>query len=335
MDQNSIASPLPKENAKDAFLHLLSAAMLYLSVIGFITLWWQIINFLVPDKLNPQGYGSQIYMTLIWGTSALVVAFPVLILISWIIGRDLKANPAKREAGVRKWLWYITLFVSALTIIIDLVTLIFNFLRGDLTTQFFLKLGVILVSAAAVFGYYLWDLRKRDKVSGLPKKVAWIGVAVIAVSIGYGFFLVGSPAKQREIRFDEQRVSDLSQIQNSIANYWQQKNVLTKDLTELSVTGFNVPVDPETGKQYEYSATGSLSFRLCADFKTVLNSMAAASSMAGASTPYYSQAGLAMIPQNWVHGAARACFDTTIDPAFFKQPAGSAAVPAALAPVVK
>ena len=163
-------NPAAKEPAKDTFLHLLSAAMLYLSVIGFITLWWQIINFLVPDKLNPQGYGSQIYTTLIWGTSASVVAFPVLILISWIIGRDLRANPAKREAGVRKWLWYITLFVSALTIIIDLVVLIYNFLRGDLTAQFFLKLAVILISAAVVFGYYLWDLRKRAKDSTCRKE---------------------------------------------------------------------------------------------------------------------------------------------------------------------
>lgn len=322
-------NPAAKEPAKDTFLHLLSAAMLYLSVIGFITLWWQIINFLVPDKLNPQGYGSQIYTTLIWGTSASVVAFPVLILISWIIGRDLRANPAKREAGVRKWLWYITLFVSALTIIIDLVVLIYNFLRGDLTAQFFLKLAVILISAAVVFGYYLWDLRKRAKDSDLPKRVAWIAAAVIAASIGYGFFLVGSPAKQRDLRFDEQRTSDLQQIQNSAANYRQQKNALPTNLAELATVGYTVPADPETGQQYEYAVTGSLSFRLCANFKTVSNSAA------GASYSYYSQAGLTTVPQNWAHGAARACFDTTIDPAFFKQPAGSAAAPVPVAPPAK
>jgi hypothetical protein len=305
-----------KETAKDTFLHLLSAAMIYLSVIGFITLWWQIINFLVPDKLNPQGAGSQIYMTLIWGTSVLVVAFPVHALVSWIIGKDFKINPAKRESGVRKWLWYITLFVAALTIIIDLVTLIFNFLRGDLTTQFFLKSAVILAVAAAVFSYYFWDLKKKEKTTDLPKKIAWITAAVIAASIIFGFSLMGSPAKQRDLRFDEQRVGNLLEIQNSSANYWQQKSALPKNLNELSVIGYTMPKDPETGNQYEYSITGDLSFRLCADFKTVLNN----SEVSGKAQYFYSQAGLKTVPQNWIHGAEHTCFETTIDPAFFKIP---------------
>ncbi len=304
----------PKETAKDAFLHLLSAAMIYLSVIAFITLWWQIINFLVPDKLNPQGIGSGIYMTLIWATSALVVAFPVHVLVSWIIGKDLRANPAKREAGVRKWLWYITLFVSALTMVIDLVSLIFNFLRGDLTAQFFLKSLVILVVAAGVFGYFLWDLKKKEKPTDMPKKIAWIVGAVIFASIVFGFSLMGSPAKQRDLRFDEQRASELQQIQSAAANYWQQKKVLPKDLDELSVAGYGMPKDPETGKQYEYAVTGDLSFKLCADFKTVLSAESVNENM----PYYYKQAGLKTVPQNWVHGAERACFDTTIDPAFFK-----------------
>ena len=313
--ENTNVSNVPKETAKDAFLHLLSAAMIYLSVIAFITLWWQIINFLVPDKLNPQGIGSGIYMTLIWATSAIVVAFPVHVLVSWIIGKDLRANPAKREAGVRKWLWYITLFVSALTMVIDLVSLIFNFLRGDLTMQFFLKSTVILIVAAAVFGYFLWDLKKKDKATDMPKKIAWITAAVIAASIVFGFSLMGSPANQRDLRFDEQRTGNLQEIQNNAADYWQQKKVLPKDLNELSVTGYGMPKDPETGKQYEYAVTGELSFRICADFKTVLSAESV-----GKNTPYYygTRAGLMTVPQYWVHGAERTCFDTTIDPAFFK-----------------
>jgi len=326
MENTIQANLVPKETARDTFLHLLSAAMLYLSVIGFIALWWQIINFLVPDKLNPQGFGSSIYMTLIWGTSVLVVAFPVHVLVSWIIGRDFKTNPSKRESQVRKWLWYITLFVSALTIVIDLVTLMFNFLRGDLTAQFFLKLIVMLIVTAAVFGYYLWDLKKKAVITDKPKKIAWITAAVILVSIVFGFSLVGSPAKQRNIRFDEQRVMDLQQIQDSVANYWQQKNALPKDLAGLSVIGYLMPKDPETAQQYEYSMTGDLSFKICADFKTDL-----AAESAGEKTPYYySRSGLVTVPQSWAHGVGKACFETTIDKDFFKNQANpkSEAMPA-------
>jgi len=311
VSQVSVAS---KETAKDAFLHLLSAVTIYLSVIGFITLWWQIINFLVPDKLNPQGVGSGIYMTLIWGTSVLAVAFPVHILVSWIIGKDIKAYPAKREAGVRKWLWYITLFVAAITMIIDTVMLLYNFLRGDLTAQFFLKALVILVAAAAVFGYYLWDLKEKNKTGNLPKKIAWIAGGIILASIVYGFLLMGTPAKQRDIRFDEQRASNLQEIQNAAANYWQQKEILPQNLDELSVIGYVMPKDPETGKMYEYSVIGELSFELCADFAAFLSE-----ETSNEASRYYSRPGLKTVPQGWAHGVGRACFETSIDPDFFEK----------------
>lgn len=305
----------PKETARDTFLHLLAAAMVYLSVIGFITLWWQIINFLVPDKLNPQGFGSQIYMTLIWGASALLVAFPVHVLISWIIGKDLRANPAKRDSQVRKWLWYITLFISAITIIIDLVSLIFNFLRGDLTIQFFLKSAVILAVTAAVFGYYLWDLRRKEITSGKPKTIAIIAALAIAASVIYGFTLFGSPANQRNLRFDEQRISQLQQIQDATVNYWQQKRKLPASINDLNVLGYTMPVDPETGNQYEYAATGDVSFKLCAEFKTSISS-----DEARVRSQYsYMMTGVTANPQYWAHPAGRACFDITIDPDFFKE----------------
>lgn len=312
---------IQKGTPKDVFLHLLSAATLYLSVVSFITLWWQYINFLFPDKLNNPGYGSSIYNPILWATSALVVAYPVFILISWLIGREFKTNPLKRETRVRKWLWYLTLFIAAITIIIDLVTLVYNFLRGDLTTQFFLKLMVILIVTAVVFGYYLWDLKKRENKSTAPKKIAWTVGIVILASIIYGFFLVGTPAVQRNRRLDEQRVNDLQQIQNSVVNYWQQKNKIPKDLIELKDSGYAFPADPETNLSYEYILTGDLSFKLCANFKTVIKP-----ETYGSSYPYSSPAGVTLTPTNWDHDLGRVCFDNTINKNFYK-PMGAGAVP--------
>ncbi|MDD4830929.1 MAG: DUF5671 domain-containing protein [Candidatus Pacebacteria bacterium] len=312
----------PKETAKDLFLHLLSAATLYLSVIGFITLWWQYINFLFPDKLHIQGTGTAVYEPLLWANSILVVTFPVYVLVSWIIGRDFKKNPLKREAGVRKWLWYITLFISAMTIIIDLVTLVFNFLKGDLTTQFFLKLIVILIVAGAVFGYYLWDLKKRKEASGKPKKAAWISGVIILVSIIYGFFLVGSPAEQRDLRFDEQRIMDLQQIQGFAIEYWQQKKDLPQSLNEMSKLGYRTPTDPETGEEYQYIPAGELSFRICASFNTVFKPEPAASKIF-----YYSQRGVSAVPQDWEHGIGLSCFDITIDKDFYEKENGISPTP--------
>lgn len=304
-----------KGTPKDVFLHLLSAATLYFSVVSFIMLWWQYINFLFPDKLNYPGYGSYIYEPILWSTSALVVAFPVYILISWLIGRDFRSNPEKREARVRKWLWYLTLFIAAVTIIIDLITLIFNFLKGDLTTQFFLKILVILAVTVAVFVYYLWDLKKRETASNKPKLMAWITGGIILLSVIYGFVLVGSPATRRNMRFDERRISDLQTIQSSVVGYWQQKDRLPETLDELNGVGYMVAKDPETDRPYEYSATGDLSFRLCAEFKTE----EAPSDNRQESLRYaYKQVGIETEPRDWTHPRGRACFDNTIDRDFHK-----------------
>jgi len=144
-----------RSTPKDFFLHLLNITTFYIAVINFITLFIQYINVLFPDLLNFYYTGMTNSVRL--SMSILLIAVPVYILTSWMIGKDLKENPDKRELGLRKWLIYLTLFVAAITIIVDLITLVNNFLSGELTIQFFLKTAVVLIVAVSVFGYYIWD----------------------------------------------------------------------------------------------------------------------------------------------------------------------------------
>ncbi len=325
---------IKKGTPKDVFLHLLSTFTLYVSVVSFITLWWQYINVRFPDVLQGTiNYAlSSVYGPIRWAMAALIIVFPIHVLISWLIGREFKINPERRDIRVRKWLWYITLFISAVTIIIDLITLLYNFLNGDLTTQFFLKTIVILIVASAVFGYYLWDLREKGNASNKPRLMAWVVSIILLASIIYGFFLIGTPATQRQRRFDEQRVNDLTQIQSEIINYWQQKSVLPVTLNDLknSISGFTPPLDPETNQPYEYITSGinwpvgQLLFELCSTFKTsTMNGggtvpSSRLKSPIGAYYPYQ---------QNWNHGVGRACFDRTIDPQIYKSYPSGAPIP--------
>lgn len=304
-----------KSSPKDVFMHLLGVITLYVSVISFIALWWQFINFIFPDPLNFPGYGSYVYDPIRIATSALIVVFPVFILLSWLIGRELQDEPAKRELRIRKWLIYFTLFISAITIIVDLIILINNFLRGDLSTQFLWKILVVLIVAAAVFGYFIWDLRRREKASGKPRLFAWITVGVILGSIIYGFFLVGTPSQQRARRFDEQRINDLQQLQSKIINYWQQKYVLPTNLATLSDIGVQPIVDPETSQPYEYRTVGNLSFNLCANFSSrnvyPLNDKRATAPYAVG--PYYGPGN-----KDWTHESGHVCFGRAIDPNLYR-----------------
>lgn len=312
---------------RDVFLHLLAVVTLYVSVVAFIALWWNYIEILLPDALQYQDYGYGSYSTYAYdpiriAMSALMVVFPIHIIISWLIGREFKSNPEKREIRVRKWLWYITLFVSAVTIIIDLIILVNNFLKGELSTQFLLKTLVVLVVAAAVFSYYLWDLRGRENKSNKPKLVAWIASGVIIASIVYGFFLIGLPSSQRARRFDEQRVNHLSTIQSQIISYWQQKGELPNSLEvfQIQLREYNLPTDPETNQPYEYEVIGALSFRLCANFNTSSYSSSGNVKTRIMPIPPSSSTGISGYPyyENWNHDSGRYCFSRTIDPEAYK-----------------
>jgi hypothetical protein len=303
---------LPRSTAKDVFSHLLAIVTLFMGVISFIALYFQYINIKFPDVLSFYYPGS---LEIIRQCMAiLIVAWPVFILISWMIYKDLRSEPTKTNIGIRKWLQYLTLFVASLTIIIDLITLIRYFLDGEITTRFALKILVVLLTAAAVFGYYFWDLKREVDKKTKVIIVATIITAIVAViTIVLGFVVAGSPFEQRQVRLDAQRVQDLSMIQSEVTNYFSLKRELPTELTTLnnSITGFTVPTDPETKANYEYVVKSNLVFELCATF--------AAKSSEGQNMTYPMYYG-SPFGQNWDHEVGRVCFERTIDPELYPAP---------------
>lgn len=303
---------MPTANTpKDVFSHLLAIITLHIGVVSAIALLFQYVNILFPDRLDTYYYDPT-FDTIRRSAASLVVVWPVHVLMSWIIGRDMRTYPEKRGSATRKWLIYLTLFAAAITIIIDLITLLYNFLGGELTLRFALKVLIVLLVASAVFGYYLWDIRRdRAKDSVLPKQLAWLISLVLVAAISASFFIVGSPAELRARKFDEQRVQNLQMIQSEIINYWTQKEDLPETLDDLkdSISGFTPPSDPETGKPYEYEPAGPLSFSLCAIFKTKTRGGAGEEKTQAPARFYYDP-----YQNNWNHEAGRVCFSRSIDP---------------------
>ncbi len=310
---------MPNSNTpKDVFSHLLAIITLYLGVVSVIALMFQYINTLFPDRLDAFYYDPSLDV-IRRSAASLIVVWPVHILMSWIIGRDMRAHTEKRGMAIRKWLTYLTIFAAALTIIIDLITLLYNFLGGELTLRFALKVLVVLIVASGVFGYYLFDIRREDAHDSLrPKQLAWLVSALLIVAIGASFFIIGSPAGIRARKFDDERLQNLQLIQGEITNYWSQKENLPLSLDDLkdSISGFVPPSDPETGKAYEYDPTGPLSFNLCAVFKTKTQRQNNSEQKIPSSAK--------LIPepyqQNWGHDTGRVCFARSIDPERYGKP---------------
>ncbi|TAL49984.1 hypothetical protein EPN81_04055 [Patescibacteria group bacterium] len=308
-----INQPSAKSTARDVFSYLLLIAMFIVGVVSFLALIFQYVNIQFPDQLD-YWWREGALQVIRGAISALVVSWPVVIFMSIFIGKDLRTGEGKQNIWIRKWLLHLMLFVSAIAIIIDLITLINTFLDGEITTRFILKVLAVLIVAIAVFWYYLWEL-KRDPTQ-TTRVTMWAATAssvVIVVAIVASLFIVGSPSKQRDVRLDQDRVSGLQTIQSSLVEYWRTKEVLPENLTALEddISGYRNPVDPESGEAYEYFVTGELSFQLCATFTTETDE----SSKDRYTTPVMYDFGyLGGNFDIWSHAQGRVCFDRTIDP---------------------
>lgn len=178
---------------------------------------------------------------------------------------------------------------------------------------FFLKVATVLIVTGFTFWYFL-DALKDDRFAAKHSQVLAGGVSVVVlVTLALGFVFAGSPFYQRNVRLDEERIQDLQSIESEVLNYWQNKDELPADLRDLSrdLSYFEVPVDPSTGNDYGYTATGSLSFELCAVF--LVESQSTSLTTRGFTTNYGFTS-----QEKWEHGTGEVCFSRTIDPDFFK-----------------
>lgn len=298
-----------KVSPRHVFLHLFVIIMLYAATVNFLTLVFQYINVWVADPLSEIGYYSynRYYNIIRFALSSFIVVFPVFILTSWFLNKSYLKNPAIREMKTRKWLVYFTLFAAALIIIGDLVSIVFTFLEGEITLRFILKALSILFVTGLIFGYYLWDV-KREKRFVYHKHFVWAVVIIAVIAIITGFFIIGSPQKERLRRFDQQRVNDLSNIQWQIVEYWRKTERLPENLTNLEdeISGYRTPTDPQTKQPYEYNVRGENSFELCAEFNLESDEKSVIVPERTISLPKEEN-------WNWEHTAGRVCFQRTID----------------------
>jgi hypothetical protein len=304
----------PKTTPKDFFLYLGATVALYISVISILTLLFSIIDQVFPKQFeytDPYAGGVSLAMAM------LMVAFPLYIVFIRVTSGAEQVSPEKRDLPVRKWLVYLTLFVAGLAMAIDLIVLLQKFFAGEeITLAFALKVVSIILVLAAVFGYYLYDVRHTPVEGTRMRKFSVYGSgAFVVFAIVLGFWVMGSPYTQKEKRFDAERVSGLQSIQGQIISYWQTKKKLPATLDEIKdpLSGFVLPLDPKNQTPYEYIVTGKLSFQLCATFSRDTPTSVGLYPYTDSAYPYKDA-----MNENWKHVAGRVCFDRTIDPERYK-----------------
>lgn len=308
-----------KITPKDFFLYIATMATLYVSVFSFLALLFGYIDTLLPDKLNYYviDFSSG---TIRFSIASLIIIFPTYLTLTKIFNRDIRKNPEKKNIWIRKWLVYFTLFVSGITIIVELIRIINEFLGGDLTAQFALKVIAVIVVTGLVFGYYAYDLKgKWEREVKKAKIIGWITAFVVLSTIVSGFFIIGSPRTQRLLRFDAEKIQNLENIQWQIVNYWQLKETLPKALSDLEdpISGFVAPRDQQTGEEYSYKIISELAFELCARFNKESVGNAIINDVRVAKSFPIKPVKLGVENSNWSHREGEVCFERTIDPDIF------------------
>ena len=96
------------------------------------------------------------------GIAGLIVGTPIFLFLARHLRKARRTRPEMQGSRIRKWLTYLSLVVAGCTLVGDAISLIYNLLKGDMTTTFVLKSLVLALIAGAIFIYFLKDAERGD-----------------------------------------------------------------------------------------------------------------------------------------------------------------------------
>jgi hypothetical protein len=282
----SVPEPAGKNSARDAFLYSLTFTALYLTVWAAIVLFYTYLDYLYPDPAWGEAGVDAVLDVVRYAIAAAIIAFPLFVLVTAILERTVLKDPDSQVHPVQKWFTYMTVFLAAAVTLGDVITLLFYFLDGALTTRFVLKAVVLLVIAEVVLSYYVLSPRPgkpRPAALRLRPLVAGLGALLVCGSVALGFAMAGSPVTARLRKLDEKRVEDLRAVHQALQRMVTKTDSDTKKLAldrelpkslvevaeyaKTKETGRKLDLeDPQTGEKYVYTVTGDKTYELSAIF---------------------------------------------------------------------
>ena len=303
----AVPRPRPNLHAREAFLYLVSFIALYAFAFSLGSILFSLTDHTFSDSLNRYGsYSSSARATAI---AAVIVAFPLYLVLMRRLALSVATDPERRQSLVRRWLTYLTLVVGAAIILGDFIALLASLLTGDPTVNFFLKVTAVLLIVVPIFGYYLWDMRQaEDQVSisvaratPVLRALVIAAVVVVVATVGYSIYVIGTPGQQRDLRLDQQRIGDLRNISNNIDTYLELNEEMPTSLFEMMGPKYHIRSieDPETGAPYAYRIIDGTDYELCAVFAT--------------DSPERQAERRPFSESIWDHGPGRTCFALTIE----------------------
>jgi hypothetical protein len=146
--------PQSTENARDAFLYMLNFITLGFWTVALWQIWDDLVRRWFPDPLSYSA-GTSLREDIAWQVSIILVTFPLFVGVHSLIQKELSRRPELYYSGVRRWLTYVTLVVTAITVVIDAAYTIQQWIIGRLTAHFLLDALGLMLLGGGIFAYYL------------------------------------------------------------------------------------------------------------------------------------------------------------------------------------
>lgn len=289
---------LKHNSAKYTFYYLLALITLGFVGIGLGQVAFQLINHTFVETTS--NYTSDFSLGVLRSAIAsLVVGAPIYFFVTRQINKDLATKDLDHNAGVRRWLTYLILLVASVVTIGFLVAFLNSYLQGELTIKFALKVLASIIIAGSFAAYYIFDLQRVDFKRGkILQFFSVVFVAVVLLAVVTAFVLVGSPAKAREAREDNQRIMNLQEINSAIMDFYNRESRLPDDLKSLTISDLSLQ-DPVTKIAYEFNKINANAYELCANFAQALQKES------DMTEGWY-------FDPVWTHGIGHQCFEVKV-----------------------
>ena len=145
--------------------------------------------------------------------------------------------------------------------------------------------------------------------------IAFIYMSILAViAVVYAFSILPNPKLQRDINFDQQRITNITDLQSQIGSFYTNEGNLPQTIDVLvnnsSYYGNHQTTDPLTKAAYEYTVLTPTTYQLCAVFAIDSDTI---NKYATNDTTYtYSYSTPLQVKTK--HPAGHFCFESTVTP---------------------
>jgi hypothetical protein len=158
----------PNQNSMwDAFEHILLFITLYVLGTSTALILYYFVDKWVPgiteDGYNTYARQSQL-STLRSSIAAAIVSYPLFAFFFLRVTKRTIDNPHIRNLKSRKFLIYLTLVLTFLIVIGNVIRIVYNFLSGNITANFILSFLVTISISGIIFLYYLNQIKEDRKI---------------------------------------------------------------------------------------------------------------------------------------------------------------------------